>query len=103
MAFSAWRVAVIISGQNLASGAFASLSTQAAGANQKINAARISVLALRATALTSFAAIGVAFMRDGVNSAAAFQMAMEQVRITTGATTKQITDLGATVTKVSTQ
>lgn len=101
MAFSAWRVAVVITGANLAGPAFGSLSSQAAGANQRINATKASILSLRAAALASFAAIGAAMIKDGVESAAQLQIAMRNVGNATGATQKQLEGLRRTVLDVS--
>lgn len=101
MAFSAWRVAVVITGSNLAGPAFGSLSSQAAGANQKINATKASIMSLRAAALASFAAIGAAMIRDGVDAAAQLQIAMTNVGNATGATRTQLEGLRQTVLSVS--
>lgn len=101
MAFSAWRVAVLITGQNLSGPAFASLSGQASAANAQVNRTRASVLALRATALTAFAAIGVSMGVAAYNAAGKFQLAMTNVGIATGASAKQMKSLSAEVLYLS--
>jgi hypothetical protein len=101
VAFSAWRVAVLITGQNLSGPAFASLSGQASAANATINRTQASVLALRATALTAFAAIGVAMGAAAYDAAGKFQLAMTNVGIATGASAKQMKSLSAEVLYLS--
>ena len=79
---AAWRVAVILNAQMTGSG-FNQLAANALAANRAVNGVNTSLLALKATALSTFAAMGGAMLVHGITAAADLQRAMLGVGIAT--------------------
>jgi TP901 family phage tail tape measure protein len=98
---AAWQVFIRISALNMAGPGFTQLGAQATAAQTRVAKLQATMSAIQGTAALMGAALGAAFIKDGVEGAARLQVAMQSVQNATAATTAQVEQMRRLAFKVS--